>query len=126
MSVNRLLLQDGSRLLLQSNSYLLLQAGGFVNVDKSWRGAVEPAQSGPSGNEAQSWRGGVEPTGVILYSLTVVSVESASEVSTPSANQIVGALAVSVESQSELTTPGINAGTATERRRIVTLTGSAN
>ncbi len=33
------------------------------NVIALWKGAVEPAESGPSGNEYQAWKGAVEPPG---------------------------------------------------------------
>jgi hypothetical protein len=32
-----------------------------ANVRKRWRGAVEPAETGASGNEYKRWRGAVEP-----------------------------------------------------------------
>ena len=33
----------------------------MANEVQSWRGAIEPAESSPSGNEIQLWRGAVEP-----------------------------------------------------------------
>ena len=33
------------------------------NVVKLWKGAVEPAESSPSGNEMKAWKGAVEPVG---------------------------------------------------------------
>ena len=32
-----------------------------MNTYKRWRGAVEPAETGASGNEYKRWRGAVEP-----------------------------------------------------------------
>ena len=61
MPVNKLLLQDGSSLLLQDGSHLLLQSSEELNTSSMWRGAVEPAETGASGNEIQLWRGAVEP-----------------------------------------------------------------
>lgn len=37
-----------------------------LNPLKLWRGAVEPAETGASGNEFQSWRGAVEPVGATV------------------------------------------------------------
>ena len=37
----------------------------MANTRKRWRGAVEPAETSPSGNEHKAWRGAVEPTGII-------------------------------------------------------------
>lgn len=34
----------------------------MANENKSYKGAVEPAESAPSGNEMQSYKGAVEPT----------------------------------------------------------------
>ena len=34
----------------------------MANEYQGWKGAVEPAESSPSGNEIQLWRGAVEPT----------------------------------------------------------------
>jgi hypothetical protein len=33
----------------------------MANTYKAWRGAVEPAESSPSGNAYKAWRGAVEP-----------------------------------------------------------------
>jgi len=33
----------------------------MANEYQKWRGAVEPAETTPSGNEFQKWRGAVEP-----------------------------------------------------------------
>ena len=35
----------------------------MANTNLLWRGAVEPAESSPSGNENRAWRGAVEPLG---------------------------------------------------------------
>jgi len=35
----------------------------MANTFKSWTGAVEPAESSPSGNEFKAWTGAVEPVG---------------------------------------------------------------
>ena len=35
----------------------------MANTYKKWKGAVEPAESSPSGNEYKAWRGAVEPVG---------------------------------------------------------------
>lgn len=45
-----------------------------------WRGAVEPAQVSPSGNEVQLWRGAMER---ILYSLTGNNIEVTTEITVP-------------------------------------------
>ena len=44
------------------------------NVIKAWKGAVEPAELSPSGNEIKLWKGAVEPTGIILNKSATVSV----------------------------------------------------
>ena len=36
------------------------------NVMRLWRGAIEPAEVGASGNEYQAWRGAVEPAAAVL------------------------------------------------------------
>lgn len=33
----------------------------MANEFQGWKGAVEPAESSPSGNEFQGWKGAVEP-----------------------------------------------------------------
>lgn len=33
----------------------------MANEEKSWKGAVEPAETSPSGNEERSWKGAIEP-----------------------------------------------------------------
>lgn len=33
----------------------------MANVYEGWKGAVEPAEASPSGNEYQGWKGAVEP-----------------------------------------------------------------
>ena len=33
----------------------------MANVNKLWKGAVEPAEVSPSGNEYQAWKGAAEP-----------------------------------------------------------------
>jgi len=38
----------------------------MANVYKAWKGAVEPAESSPSGNEYKAWKGAVEPVGVSI------------------------------------------------------------
>jgi len=45
-----------------------------VNVIKAWRGAVEPAELGPSGNEIKTWRGAIEPVGVGATSRSIYGV----------------------------------------------------
>jgi hypothetical protein len=35
----------------------------MANIYKAYKGAVEPAASGASGNEYQAWKGAVEPVG---------------------------------------------------------------
>lgn len=59
--------------LVQQNTILsALQSAGVLdltermNVYKRWRGAVEPAESGASGNEYKVWRGAVEPAGATV------------------------------------------------------------
>ena len=37
----------------------------MANNIKSWKGAVEPAESAPSGNELKAWKGAVEPAGAV-------------------------------------------------------------
>ncbi len=37
----------------------------MANTYKAWKGAVEPAESSPSGNEYQAWKGAVEPVGAV-------------------------------------------------------------
>jgi len=37
----------------------------MANTNYIWRGAVQPAETGASGNEIKLWRGAVEPTGII-------------------------------------------------------------
>ncbi len=36
----------------------------MANVVLLWKGAVEPAEQGASGNEVKAWKGAVEPAGV--------------------------------------------------------------
>ena len=39
------------------------ESGVPYNVYKAWKGAVEPAETAPSGNEYRAWKGAVEPVG---------------------------------------------------------------
>ena len=36
----------------------------MANTYSLWKGAVQPASSGPSGNEYQAWKGAVQPAAV--------------------------------------------------------------
>ncbi|MCP4930332.1 MAG: hypothetical protein GY918_14885 [Gammaproteobacteria bacterium] len=38
----------------------------MANTFLMWKGAVEPAETSPSGNEFKAWKGAVEPTGAVL------------------------------------------------------------
>ena len=60
--MDKLLLESGDVLLLESGDSILLETIR-VNTYKRWRGAVEPAETGASGNEFKRWRGAVEPAG---------------------------------------------------------------
>lgn len=42
----------------------------MANVIQLWKGAVEPAESGASGNEIQAWKGAVEPAAAIVVPST--------------------------------------------------------
>ena len=35
----------------------------MANTNKRWKGAVEPAETSPSGNQIKAWKGAVEPVG---------------------------------------------------------------
>jgi len=37
----------------------------MANINRKWRGAVQPAAVSPSGNENKRWRGAIEPVGVV-------------------------------------------------------------
>ena len=43
----------------------------MANTLLSWRGAVEPAEISPSGNEIKAWKGAVEPVGAASVRLNV-------------------------------------------------------
>lgn len=45
----------------------------MANELQKWKGAVQPAESAPSGNELQLWKGAVEPAESAVTN-TVVSV----------------------------------------------------
>lgn len=44
-----------------------LVIAGFLNMNtqKAWKGAVEPSESSPSGNQLAMWKGAVEPAGAV-------------------------------------------------------------
>ncbi|MCP4000338.1 MAG: hypothetical protein GY727_05460 [Gammaproteobacteria bacterium] len=81
----------------------------MANTILTWKGAVEPAESSPSGNEIETWKGAVEPTGASSSEHTLLAndVESASEVSVPAVGQEHAILANDVESASEVSSPAV-------------------
>ena len=87
----------------------------MANVAELWRGAVEPAEVGASGNEVQAYRGAVEPAATdTVDALLANDLESASEVSAPSMSSVGenALLADDVESASSVSTPVLDAATA--------------
>ena len=96
----------------------------MANTPFLWKGAVEPASVSPSGNAPFIWKGAVEPIGAVIYSLTAVAIESASEVGTPVLSDDTYVLtATAIESASEVGVPVITAGDYPRIRRLFVLTG---
>ena len=48
----------------------------MANTVSLWKGAVEPAEVSPSGNEIQSYKGAVEPIAISTATLTYQRVVS--------------------------------------------------
>ena len=44
----------------------------MANTYKRWKGAVEPAETAPSGNEYKAWKGAVEPVGAAAATGTIL------------------------------------------------------
>ena len=121
-----LILENADTFQLENGDDFQLDLGDTINSLNIWKGAVEPTQDAPSGNQVALWKGAVEAAEPITYVLNSVSVESASETSSPAISQTIGVLATSVESSSEVSAPFLGTGLSTYKRRIVTLTGRAN